>query len=361
MAWESSYAISELKRISRLQKEKYNPLASHMNEAKPLVQRSILSASALTQQVLPLYDLPGSTTCHFWHHSINDAYLVGAGASRFMLRVSPTRWRSQEQLGAEIDLLHFLHQRHCSVPQPVALRNGSYIHELMAPEGPRYIVLFTLVPGASPHPMTEAASQQFGQAVAKLHRLTDDYPTDCAGLRFDPVDQVGYPLASLESLFTEHRDDYDYLLEIFTDLKQVANKLPRTASAYGICHGDLNASNFHLHDETGTWSLVDFEYFGYGWRIFDVATFFNTQLVDHGQTMDTKRILEAFLAGYQEQSPLSQMELELLPAFVMLRQIWLLGMSVKYIPKSTVGLDMYQRWVFQQVMPFIRKWMKEPW
>jgi Ser/Thr protein kinase RdoA (MazF antagonist) len=145
-------------------------------------------------------------------------------------------------------------------------------------------------------------------------------------------------------------------LEIAPGLKRIPDTLPRVAPTYGICHGDLNAGNFHLHDE-GSWSLVDFEYFGYGWRVFDIATFFNTQLIDQGRTSHTQRSLDAFLAGYQTRRPLSQYELECLPYFVILRQLWLLGTSARYIPKSTVGLDLYQRWVFQQVMPFIREWM----
>src|SRR5262245_49462021 len=106
-----------------------------MNEATPFIQRSILSGSALAKQILPSYNLPDSSTCHFWNHSINDTYLVKAGESKFMLRVSPTDWRSIEQLHAEIDLLNFLHQHQLSVPQPVPRQDGTYIQALNAPEG----------------------------------------------------------------------------------------------------------------------------------------------------------------------------------------------------------------------------------
>jgi len=326
-----------------------------MNDTSPLVQRSILSASALTEQVLSRYRLPSPLTCQFWNHSINDSYLVKAGETSFMLRVAPANWRSLEQFNAEIDLLHFLDRRQLTVPQPVAQKDGGLIQALNAPEGIRYAILFTLVPGASPS-MTETAGFRFGEAVAQLHILTDDYPSEAAGFHFDASDMVDEPLTRIEALFRAHRKDYDYLLEIAPGLKRIADTLPRAAPTYGICHGDLNAGNFHLTD-AGSWSLVDFEYFGYGWRVFDIATFFNTQLIDQGRTSDTQRILDAFLAGYQAHRHLSQSELECLPYFVILRQLWLLGTSARYIPKSTVGLDLYQRWIFQQVMPFIREWM----
>ena len=276
-----------------------------------------------------------------------------------MLRVAPANWRSPEQLTGELDLLNFLNQHQLSVPQAVPQKDSTFIQAIHAPEGIRYAILFTLVPGVSPS-MTETAGYQYGQAVAQLHILTDDYPSERAGFHFDPSDMMDEPLTRIETLFSAHRNDYDYLLEIAPSLKQTTDTLSKTAPMYGICHGDLNAGNFHLDDKDG-WSLVDFEYFGYGWRVFDIATFFNTQLIDQGRTNDTKRILQAFLDGYQARRPLSQPELESLPDFVILRQLWLLGTSARYIPKSTVGLDMYQRWIFQGVMPFIREWMDDPW
>jgi hypothetical protein len=75
------------------------------------IQRSLLSADALAERLLPEYDLPAGTICHFWHQSINDTYLVRAGATRLMLRVAPAYHRSREQVLAELDLLRYLGQR----------------------------------------------------------------------------------------------------------------------------------------------------------------------------------------------------------------------------------------------------------
>ena len=127
-----------------------------MNDTSPFVQRSILSAYALGERVRSLYSLPSPLTCQFWNHSINDSYLVKAGETNFMLRVAPANWRSLEEIKAEIDLLHFLNRHQLVVPQPVAKKDGSFIQALNAPEGIRYAILFTFVPGASPS-MTETA------------------------------------------------------------------------------------------------------------------------------------------------------------------------------------------------------------
>jgi Ser/Thr protein kinase RdoA (MazF antagonist) len=202
--------------------------------------------------------------------------------------------------------------------------------------------------------LTEESSRRYGRALAEFHSQTDDFPPDRAGFHFDASSMVDEPLARIKPLFSEHSDDYDHLLEISARLKQAAEGLPRTAPEYGICHGDVNATNFHL--DTSGWSLIDFEYFGYGWRIFDIATFFNNTYIEGGINDDTKKVLDAFLAGYQEIRPLSKSELETLPSFVLMRQIWLLGTSARYIPKSTVTMPQHEQWMFQHVMPFIRSW-----
>jgi len=64
-----------------------------------------------------------------------------------------------------------------------------------------------------------------------------------------------------------------------------------------------------------------------------------------------------FLEGYQAVRPLSRTELEVLPFFVILHQIWLLGIGAKNLPNIGVGL--FQNWVFEMVMPFIKEWVQE--
>jgi Ser/Thr protein kinase RdoA (MazF antagonist) len=321
------------------------------------VKRSLLSASALAEWVKNRYRLPGFPSCQFWRRSINDLYLIQAHERKLVLRISPTDWRSYEHLAAEIDLLIFLDQHHITVPQPIPDQDGAYIQTLNAPEGPRFAVAFSFVPGV-PHSPTKAHSYRFGQAIARLHAATDGYPADQAAFRFEATDMVEEPLARLKPLFTHHQDDFDYLVEISKGLKQAAGKLSRQAPEYGVCHGDVNDNNFHV-DADHRWGLLDFEYFGYGWRVFDIGTFFNNQIHQQGRTERTRTFLDAFLEGYQSVRPLSQTELDVLPSFVILRQIWLLGIGARNFP--VIGLNLFEDWVFEKCIPFIRWWIEEPW
>jgi Ser/Thr protein kinase RdoA (MazF antagonist) len=159
-----------------------------------------------------------------------------------------------------MNLLNLLDKQQLVVPTPVAKQDGTFIQVLNAPEGIRYAVLFKLVPGTAPV-INQTTSHQYGQAVGELHATTEFYPKDVTGFHFAITDMVDEPLERSESLFNEHINEHKYLLDISKSLKQATDKLPRTGAIHGICHGDLNSSNFHVYGEAN-WSLIDFEYFG---------------------------------------------------------------------------------------------------
>jgi Ser/Thr protein kinase RdoA (MazF antagonist) len=319
------------------------------------VYRSLLTDSALAERLLPEYDLPLDATCHFWNQSINDTYLVRAGTTRWMLRIAPTQRRSDEQLTTEIELLHFLHHQGLQVPQPLPRRDGTVMRTLAAPEGPRHAVLFTFVPGAT-YTATAAHSYRYGRAIAHFHRVTDSFPQDRPLWRFEAAELLERPLELLHSLMASWQADRAFLVELVERLRPILAGLPRAAPMYGLCHGDLNNGNFHLIGDD-QWALLDFEYIGYGWRVFDIATFFNNQLNQEGYTPQTRALLDAFLDGYQSIRPLSPMETTVLPAFVALRQIWLWGIST--INRPMVGLGLYEQWMREISLPTLRAWVDD--
>jgi Ser/Thr protein kinase RdoA (MazF antagonist) len=217
-------------------------------------------------------------------------------------------------------------------------------------------VLFTFLPGTPPHP-SRAHSHRYGRALAHLHALTGDYPPGCGGHRFDVEAMLDQPLALLQPFFADRQHDWALLLDTAQCLRQAQAALSVQAPEHGLCHGDVNAGNLHLGGPA-RWAWLDFEYFGYGWRIFDIATFANNHLYQLGRTAQARRNLDAFLAGYQAIHPLSAAELHSLPAFVILRQIWLLGRGAQFQPN--IGLKPFQEWLFGRCLPFIQSWMSQP-
>jgi Ser/Thr protein kinase RdoA (MazF antagonist) len=319
------------------------------------VYRSLLSDAALTERLLPEYDLPSGATCHFWNQSINDTYLVRAGTTQWMLRIAPAQRRSDAQLATEINLLYFLHHRGLHVPQPVTLRDGTAVRTLAAPEGPRQAVLFTYVPGMGYTPTT-SHSYRYGQAIAHFHTVTGNFSQDQPLWRFETAELLERPLELLHAWLASRPADRAFLVGLVERLRPILAGLPRAAPIYGLCHGDLNNGNLHLSGDD-QWALLDFEYIGYGWRVFDIATFFNNQLNQEGHSTQTRRLLDAFLDGYQSIRPLSPTELTVLPAFVALRQIWLWGISMTNRPM--VGLGLFDQWMHEISLPTLRAWVDD--
>lgn len=91
--------------------------------------------------------------------------------------------------------------------------------------------------------------------------------------------------------------------------------LPREAPYYGLCHGDVHHANALVCDEG--LALLDFDFCGYGYRVYDLATY---QASVWNESLQT-----AFLAGYETVRPIRAQERRLLPYFVAARQIWVLG------------------------------------
>ena len=77
--------------------------------------------------------------------------------------------------------------------------------------------------------------------------------------------------------------------------------------------------------------LIDFDEFGYGWRAYDISTFFWSVC------------------------PLSDAELQALPCFVVLRHIWAGGTGVRFFA-TDVGVKQIVH-VFEPALQFIKDWM----
>ncbi|MGQ4806997.1 Homoserine kinase [Candidatus Entotheonellaceae bacterium PAL068K] len=318
------------------------------------VQRSILSTQALTDQILTKYAFGSPATCHLFNRGRNDSYLVTAGDFKCYLRIPPSGERSREHIAAEIDLLNFLDRHQISVPKPIGQKDGTYIHELHAPEGVRYAVAFTYVDGAPPAKLSKAQSALYGTLAATIHTLTDQHPQPYTRFHHDLDYMVNEPLQHLTPIYAQRQEDVDYLMAVAQLLRREAERLPRTPPEYGICHGDLRLENAHFHAHG--LSLIDFDESGYGWRAYDISTFFWPQVFP--TPVDQQRQLrDAFLHGYQSVRPLSDVELQVLPYFVALRHIWAFGTGIR-CSAIDLGMKIIVPF-FEPGLQFIKDWLAE--
>ena len=119
----------------------------------------------------------------------------------------------------------------------------------------------------------------------------------------------------------------------------------------GICHGDLQAENFHIAEDN-QFTFFDFDFFGEGCLVYDIGVF---RWYDHKNK--TPQIMGAFLKGYQAQHKLTATEIRLIPWFSTLRALFQMTLYCKISDGKQLPL-----WPPQQVSEFInkvKKWQAE--
>ncbi|HEU4343417.1 MAG TPA: phosphotransferase [Candidatus Binatia bacterium] len=295
-------------------------------------------------------------TCVLHWKGINDTYKVTSPESTFYLRVYVHGWRTKEEVNAEVDLLKALASHGLPVSKPVRCLDGSYVQELAAPEGARFAVLFTGATGIQCLHASKRQSFTYGALAAKIHNCTDRLPRDYKRFHIDTQHLVDEPLKNLRPFLDHRRKDFDFLQNTGEAAKVEAMKLPRTAPEYGICHGDLHYWNV-LFEDSGKLMLFDFDCFGYGWRAYDVSVFLWSQYWLETNSNKRKRPWDAFLRGYRSERVLSQKELDAVPVFGAMRQIWLMGLHADI--SNGFGAGRLNDAYLDRSMKFVKDWVKE--
>lgn len=285
---------------------------------------STIDPSAIVSRVLSCYDIGTVRSCEFWCRGLSDVYWVETDQAAYVLRVSHWGWRSQADIDFELALLDFLQKKGISVAYPLPTTSGKLSIVIQAPEGDRYAALFIYAPGAIPlGDLSVRQATKLGETIAKMHQAGEAF--EC---KFDRK-----PL-TLEYLLDESWDaiapflqssDRDYLKTAILQIKSELQTFPRSAPYWGICWGDPHSGNAHF-TETDQPTLFDFDQCGLGWRAFDLGKFRQIAL----NTGISRRVREAFLAGYQSVTPLEAFELKAISAFTQTAHIWVWSISLTY-------------------------------
>lgn len=255
--------------------------------------------------------------CRLWRSGMNDTYLLHAGRERSLLRVYRAGWRSDGDIGYELDLLRWLARAGIPVAQPLPDREGALAHTFAAPEGPRPAVHFAFAPGVVP-PLDVTLATQLGAALADLHRAGEGFRTSFQRFRLSLENLLWRPLATLNQALGHRPADCAFLSDLAASLaRQLEPLAPRLAS--GPLHGDAYQGNVHRTPD-GALTWFDFDLCGDGWYAYDLAVFRMNLRVSKQPD-----VWPAFLEAYTRRRTLRPVELEALPPLVAVRDIWHLG------------------------------------
>jgi Ser/Thr protein kinase RdoA (MazF antagonist) len=199
----------------------------------------------------------------------NDVYLVRYAGMRSILKVYGLRWRSAGEVAYEVDLIRHLARGGLGVAKPIAGSDGETVRQIAATHGLRMAVLFEYAPGEKPQPpFNEGLYFQFGEAIAKMHQLSDDFSTHHPRKNIDLETLVERPLWVILPLL-EDRAAAAYLQSLGKRIKDRITRLSPDGLDWGPIHGDATLDNLHVTAD-GQIVLYDFDSGGPGWRASDL-------------------------------------------------------------------------------------------
>lgn len=290
------------------------------------VSYSTLACSALVTRVLPLYGIESVASCQLWNRGLSDVYLVETAEERYILRVSHHHWRSKSDIDFELELLDFLWQRHIPVAHPLRTKQGDLSIEIHAPEGQRYITLFTYAPGeVALGDLNPKQAYTFGETVAKFHQTTLDFESSTQRQALTLEHLLDESFLAITPCLQHRPQDQHYLQETIACIQQQLQDIPQEPPFWVICWGDPHSGNAHFTEE-GQLTLFDFDQCGYGWRAFDIAKFLQVS----SRTGISKRVREAFLNGYQDVQAITSREFSSLQSFTQAAHIWMWAISLTW-------------------------------
>jgi Ser/Thr protein kinase RdoA (MazF antagonist) len=291
---------------------------------------SILSPDALISDILPGFGIGSVVECKFFSGGFNHTYRVKTGAgSIYYLRDYRIRWRTLADIRYELDVLNHLYQKGFPAAKPIPYMDGQYFCVVSAPEGTRYIALFTEAPGPeisyANKPMH--AAQRYGRAVAQMHNALDDFNSPHSRFRLDLAHFIDQPLHNIQPFLSHRPNDWNYLHRFAETLRQRILALPADMLEQGVCHGDTQGYHANVAPD-GTLTFFDFDCGGFGYRAYDLAVFlWCCRLEDAVAARWTP-----FLKSYRETRFVHVRDVQAIPLFVCARYLWHMGVHTQNSP-----------------------------
>ncbi len=290
------------------------------------ISKSFLHREAIAHQIEEEYGL-ANVRCQLISATLRDVYLITSSQGRHILYIYRHGQHSTDAISGEWQFVDYLHTSGLPVAPAVPRKMGERLLTFLAPEGIRFGVLTQFVEGAILRRQPSiAAVHAYGQIVARIHVLSDIMPFTINRPTIDVKTMIQESVEAFEEEAFDRLDDLRLLHESAEILHAKVGNLAQEKPAYGMIHGDVIRANA-LVSRDGQVTILDFDFCGFGWRAYDVASYLQTIR----NASEEENFEKGFLKGYNEIRPLASHEKETLPLFEAIRAIFSIGTPAKNI------------------------------
>lgn len=303
------------------------------SDSQIAIIKSLIHPQTINTFIRKNYVLEEPVNCTILNTGVNDIYLIETKNKKFIVRLSGTiksSMMSSNEFLFELEWLDFLNYHHLPVSYPIRRIDGTLFGIMQAPEGPRFITLFSFAEGTED--LNEKQAFILGKNLAHIHAISDYYETDLPRQNLGIDELIKYPVQKIKSHLGEgYKEQFATLDNFAVRIEQKILSLDLYSGSYGIIAGDVHGYNQHFTSDNKL-TLFDFEFCAYGYRLYDIATF------KWSRGSDNLPLWNAFLQGYQSVWPLSDAEIEVTDVFVEARNLWWVGCMLD-TPEFSYKLD----------------------
>lgn len=252
--------------------------------------------------------------------SENHTFRVDAPGGTTVLRLHRPGYQDAASIRSELAWLAAL-SRDTDLPvvRPLPASNGELLQEVLPG---RHGVLFAFEPGMEPAQGTPDLFRTLGRFAATAHRHVETWqrPPD-----FTRPSWTADTTLPADGLWGDWRSApgaaavRPMLERAERRLHQVLADYGRSPDRFGLIHADMRLANLLVEGARTT--LLDFDDCGFGWFVYDLAA-----ALSFIETSAVVPVLQAaWIEGYTTVRPLTQTDLDILPAMILLRRMVLLA------------------------------------
>jgi len=165
--------------------------------------------------------------------------------------------------------------------------------------------------------------RQLGAIAATIHDQSSDWTPPDGFVRhsFDLDGLMGE--APFWGRFWEHPglspEQSELLLRTRARIRDVLQRYGSERSRFSLIHADLHSGNVLVRD--GDVTVIDFDDAGFGWHMYELAV----ALFQEQASTRFAEMRQALLEGYRMRRPLEDRDVEMLPTFLLIRGLAILG------------------------------------
>lgn len=269
-------------------------------------------------------------------YSENVTFRVAVRDSRtdYVLRLHRPGYSTLEELESERMWTRALKEAGMAVPGSLETRQGGHyvLVDIPGAGQQRYAGMTTWQEGMplsdylQSHPdgaERQTLFRRFGEIAAAFHNQSTRWtpPAGFVRRRLAADELLGE--APFWGRFWEHpaltAAQQDWLLRARDEVRAALSAYGMNPGNFSLIHADFTPDNIIYDGEH--LAIIDFDDAAYGWHVYDIASV----LIECRDARDIEALQDALLDGYLAHRPLAQRDIDMLPTFLLIRGMAIIG------------------------------------